>query len=281
MIVGIFAKTFGTTTAQACLEEAARAGYACVQFNMQCAGLPAMPAAIPVAVTEAVLHASQVAGVSIAAVSGTYNMIHPNPHVREQGLVRLAVLAGASAAMGFDLITLCTGSRDPDDQWRFHPDNRSPSAWRDLMADMEKAVAIAEAYNVRLGIEPELANVVSSAEHAKRLIDELRSERVQVVFDPANLFEVATPGEQRVIVTKALGLLGDSIAIAHAKDRSPDGTFTRAGKGVLDYRHYIAGLRAVGFRGPLIAHGLSRHDAPLVAEFLGGLLSTEPAFDLP
>ena len=40
---------------------------------------------------------------------------------------------------------------------------------------METAIAAAEANDVYLGIEPELANVVSSAEAARRLIDEMES----------------------------------------------------------------------------------------------------------
>ena len=43
-------------------------------------------------------------------------------------------------------------------------------------------------------------------------------------------------------------------------------------KGVLDYAHYIARLRASGFDGDLVAHGLSAEEAPEVARFLRGLL---------
>ena len=36
-------------------------------------------------------------------------------------------------------------------------------AWRELLVEMARAVKVAEASGVDLGIEPELANVVSSA----------------------------------------------------------------------------------------------------------------------
>ena len=49
---------------------------------------------------KAVASAAQTCGVSIAAVSGTYNMIHPNPAVRDQGQARLEVLASRCKAMG-------------------------------------------------------------------------------------------------------------------------------------------------------------------------------------
>jgi sugar phosphate isomerase/epimerase len=66
---------------------------------------------------------------TMAAVSGTFNMIHPNPRKRRDGLRRLGVLAGACGQLGTSVITLCTGTRDPEDMWRSHPENDVPEAW--------------------------------------------------------------------------------------------------------------------------------------------------------
>jgi sugar phosphate isomerase/epimerase len=206
--------------------------------------------------------------VAIAAVSGTYNMIHPDPQVRAAGHARLEVLAAACAGLGTRLITLCTGTRDPLDQWKEHADNGNAEAWRDLLASMETAIVIADQYDIELGIEPELANVVSSAQRARDLIDQLRSPRLRIVLDPANLFEVATLAEQRATVAAAIDLLADRIALGHAKDRHADGRFATAGTGVLDYPHYLACLKRAGFDGPLITHGLGAEEAPGVAMFL-------------
>jgi sugar phosphate isomerase/epimerase len=273
MQLGIFAKTFATTGALPTLEAVRRAGYATAQFNLACLGLPSMPDAVPPGAPGEIAAASARTGVTIAAVSGTWNMIHPDRAVRAKGLRRLAVLAAACRPMGTRLVTLCTGTRDPDDQWRAHPDNASPAAWRDLRAEMEAAAAIADAHDVDLGIEPELANVVSSAAAARRLLDEIASPRLRIVLDPANLFERAAPAERRRLVEEAAALLGPDLAMAHAKDRTPDGGFTAAGRGVVDFAHFIACLRAAGFDGPLVAHGLAATDAPAAAAFLGRLLA--------
>src|SRR5690606_16651568 len=101
------------------------------------------------------------------------------------------VIAASCTAIGTGIVTLCTGTRDPDDQWRYHPDNGSPQAWRDMLAEMEKAVEIAMRHDIRLGIEPELANIVDSAKAARRLLDDIGGDRLVVVLDPANLFEKA------------------------------------------------------------------------------------------
>jgi sugar phosphate isomerase/epimerase len=122
-------------------------------------------------------------------------------------------------------------------------------------------------------VEPELANVVSGAKKAKRLINECKSPRIKIILDAANLFEIETPNAQRRIVSEAIEELAPYIAMAHAKDRSADGSFVAAGTGVLDYAHYLNALKNAGFDGPLIAHGLSANDASAVASYLNKLLS--------
>jgi sugar phosphate isomerase/epimerase len=272
MRLGIFSKTFEGTDPTAVLASVAQAGFTAAQYNMACSGLPAMPDQIGPEVAQAVTRAAKETAVEITAVSGTYNMIHPDVKAREAGHVRLETLAKACAGLGTPLITLCTGTRDPKDQWHEHPDNDTPEAWKDLLKSMETAVAIADKYDVYLGIEPELANVVNSAQRARQLIDQLGSPRLRIVLDPANLFEVATLDEQRGIVTAAIDLLADRIAMGHAKDRHADGRFATAGTGVLDYSHYLSRLKAVGFDGTLITHGLAAAEAPGVARFLKRVL---------
>jgi sugar phosphate isomerase/epimerase len=268
MQLGIFAKTFPGADPATVLAAVRDAGFATSQFNMACCGLPSMPDEIDAATIGAIRAAQGSTGVANIAMSGTFNMIHPDPGVRATGLRRLRVLAEASRALGIRIVTLCTGTRDEEDQWRHHPDNVTPEAWHDLLAGMEAAVEIAERHEVVLGIEPELANVVASAAKAKQLLDDIDSDRLGIVLDPANLFEVASLEEQRRLGSDAIELLGDRIVMGHAKDRTPDGGFTTAGQGVLDYAHYLTALKATGFDGPLVTHGLSAAEAPGVARFL-------------
>jgi sugar phosphate isomerase/epimerase len=271
MRLGIFAKTFAGSDPLTVLQAAKDAGFASVQYNMACSGLPAMPDALSPDQTAAVARASSTTGVAIAAVSGTYNMIHPDPAVRAAGLRRLKVLIDSAAALGTGLVTLCTGTRDPDDQWRHHPDNGTPEAWRDLLDEMAKACALAEPVGVKLGIEPELANVVDAAARARALIDTLQSPALAIVLDPANLFEVCPLPQQRDILSHAIDLLADRIVMAHAKDRDAQGGFATAGTGVVDFPHFLTRLRAVGFDGDLVTHGLTAPEAPAVAAFLATL----------
>jgi sugar phosphate isomerase/epimerase len=272
MRLGIFAKTFPGNEPDAVLAAVKQAGYEMTQFNLACAGLPSMPDAVPADAVASIRAAARSAGVSLAALSGTYNMAHPDKAVRDDGLRRLAVVIGAAAALDIPLVTLCTGSRNAADQWAYHPDNGQPAAWSDMATEMEKALALAEAAGVDLGIEPEQANIVTSAKDATRLIAEMGSRHLKIVLDPANLFEHATPDEARAIVAAAIDEAAGHTAMAHAKDRHGDGRFATAGQGIVDFPDFVARLKAAGFDGSLVTHGLSAGEAPGVAAFLRGLV---------
>ena len=268
MQLGIFAKTFEGRNPAEILPQVKAAGFATAQYNMACSGLPSLPDAVSEKVTDSIRAAMAQSDVSLYALSATYNMIHPDPSVREKGHGALRVLAKVASQLSIPLLTLCTGTRDPNDQWRRHPGNDGQDAWRDLLQSMERAISIAEEHGTDLGIEPELGNVVSSAAKAKQLIGDMKSPYLKIVFDPANLFEIATEAEQRWTISYAIDLLADRIVMAHAKDRAADGAFVAAGKGVLDYSHFLGQLRKSGFTGPLVTHGLAASEAPEVAAFL-------------
>jgi sugar phosphate isomerase/epimerase len=275
MQIGIFAKTFAAEGALASLSAVRDAGYAVAQFNLAVLGGSSMPQTIEPATCAEIVAASAKAGVGIAAVSGTYNMIHRDKAQRDDGFARLAALIHAAPLMGIRLVTLCTGTRHATDQWAHHPDNAGAEAWRDLLVEMQRAVIVAETSGVDLGIEPELANVIASAPLARRLIDELTSPRLKIVLDPANLFETAPTAARQAIIAEAVDLLADRIVMAHAKDRGADGSFVAAGSGVIDFPHFVRTLRAAGFDGPLVTHGLSEAEAPKVAAFLHRVVADE------
>jgi sugar phosphate isomerase/epimerase len=268
MQLGILAKTFSAIGARKSLQAVRDAGFECAQFNMACVGLPSLPAEIPQSICDEITAATRETKISITAVSATYNMIHPDIAQRQDGMKKLAVMLKSAKAFGTDLVTLCTGTNDPLDQWRYHPDNQSAESWQALRSEMETAVALADQYDVNLGIEPELANVINSAETAHRLIGEINSKRLRIILDPANLFEKSDLVQQTEIVSKAVDLLGDRIAMAHAKDRNAQGQVVAVGKGIIDFSHFVRCLKTANFTGPLVTHGLNENEAPAVAEFL-------------
>ncbi len=272
MQLGIFAKTYSRNTLTEIYKQMQADGMQANQFNMACVGLPSMPDAISPEVVADIQTTSAQFDIEMVALSGTFNMIHPDQQVVQTGLNQLAVLAEVAPQIGTDLITLCTGTRDAEDKWRHHPDNTTPEAWSDLLKSMEQALKIAEKFDVNFGIEPEKANVIDSAQKARQLLDHFATPRLKIVLDPANLFEKATPTEANNLLDEACDLLANDIVIAHAKDRDAEGNFVAAGHGMLDYAHYIHKLKAMNFTGPLILHGLSEAEVSGCVNFVKNFL---------
>ena len=271
MQIGIFSKTFVRIGLDVVLDAIDAHGLTSVQFNLSSAGLPTdMPATLDAATCDWIRNELATRQITMSAISGTYNMIHPDPQQRQAGLDQLRLLASYCSRLGTRLITLCTGTRDPQSMWRWHADSYLPDAWQDLSTEMAKALEIAEKYGVTLGIEPEVSNVVDSAQGARRLLDEMRSPNLKIVMDGANLFHQGTLPRMRELLDEAFDLLGAEIALVHAKDLLRDGEAgnAAAGTGLLDYDHYIHLLRASGYQGALILHSLAESQVASSVQFL-------------
>jgi len=277
MEIGIMARTFVRPTLTETLDAIRAHGIESVQFGLECAGLSPMPDRIDPGDCDRIRRELAARGVRMAAVSGTFNMIHPDPAERRRGLQRLRELASACDRLGTSIITLCTGTRDPASMWRRHPENDSPEAWEDLLASMREAARIAEECGVTLAVEPEVSNVVDSARKARALLDALASPHVKIVIDGANLFHAGELPRMREILDEAFALLGPDIVLAHAKDLSRDGEagHDAAGTGLLDYDRYVALLGAVGFDGPLVLHSLQEAQVAGCVAFLRGKLGAQ------
>lgn len=264
MQLGIHIGTFPRPTVEAALDAVAEHGLGAIHFNFKAAGLESMPERIAPDLCRRIAREAAARGIAIATLSGTFNMIHPDRRRRREGLRRLDVLAASARPLGTSAISLSTGTRDPDDMWRRHPDNDTPEAWQEMVEAMTAAVEIADRHDVTLGIEPEVSNVVDSAAKARRLLDTFRSPRLAIVMDGANLFHAGQLARMHAVLDEAFALLGPDIVAAHAKDLDRDGEAGQiaAGTGVLDYDHYLACFHRAGFNGPLILHSLHESDVP-------------------
>jgi sugar phosphate isomerase/epimerase len=275
--IGILTNTFQQHSLAGVLDAIAAHGLRHVQFDLNCAGLPSLPDAIDPTAAQTIAAALAQRNITMSAISGTFNMIHPDVAVREAGLRQLDTLAGACRHLGTNVITLCTGTRDTTSMWRRHPDNDTPEAWRDLLASMTRAAEIAECHGITMAFEPEVNNTVDSAQKARRLIDEVGSPRIKVVMDGANIFHAGELPRMTDILKEAFDLLGNDIALAHAKDLDHDGNAGHlpAGQGRLDYALYLSLLRQSGYAGTIILHGLNEAQVDGCVDFLSRNFSTE------
>lgn len=273
MVPGVFARTYASKDPAVLFAHARRDGFATLQFNLSCAGLDPLPAQLPSGAGEAVLAAANANGVALCALSGTYNMAHPDPERRNADRRGFINAVYAARAMGVGLVTLCTGSRDALNMWRAHPDNASTEAWSDMRAELDWALSIAEAAGISLGVEPEPGNVVADAPLARRLLDEVGARRLGIVLDAANLLPSEELSRQADVVAKATDLLGGDLLLVHAKDVDEKGKVVPAGRGAVDLPNFVKRVRSTGYDGALVGHGFDEPDAPAVAVYLQSLIS--------
>ena len=230
-----------------------------VQFNMSSAHLEGPLAGRVDTVCPSINQAIAERGMSIAALGGEVNMVHPDETQRRQAIERLRLSIEACGPIGTSVIATCTGSRDPQSMWRNHPDNATDEAWRVLLGTLEEVLPLAEAAGVTIAFEPEVNNVANTAKKSRRLIDELGSPNLGVVMDAANIFNNGDLPRMADILDEAFELLGGHVAIAHGKDLDHDGDagHLAAGTGKLDYARYVRLLCSLPFNVPVILHGLN------------------------
>jgi len=90
---------------------------------------------------QRITDAAEQATVELAAISGTFNMAHPDPAFRREGLMKFEILSEVTARLRIPVITLCTGTRDPVNIWKWHPENDSKEAWGDMVQSIEAALS--------------------------------------------------------------------------------------------------------------------------------------------
>ena len=265
--IGIFANTFKSSNFEGVLEAVKAHGMATIELNLSSLGLATLAgtdtlplaAALSEGLIQKVQSACREQGITIVSLAAYFNMIHPDKEQRNAGLRQLEPLMKLAKALDIEILALCTGTRDPDQMWRYHPANHEPQAYRDLFDSLNEALAMAETYDRVLAFEPEVNLVIDSPRKARDLLAEIASPRLKVIFDPANIFPKGGLNHMHQLMTEAAHLLAADIVLAHAKDILEDGQAgdVAAGKGKLDYRHYLRLLREIEFGGAILLHGLS------------------------
>ena len=83
MDLGVFSRTYHPVGIDRICAQIARDGFQAIQFNISSAGLPSLPKAWTEAVIQEVMASATHSGLSICALSGTYNMAHPEFTTRQ------------------------------------------------------------------------------------------------------------------------------------------------------------------------------------------------------
>lgn len=96
--------------------------------------------------------------------------------------------------------------------------NQTEEAYQHLLKNMKVLCREAEKLGVMIGVEGVHCYVINSPRRMKRLLDDLHSDNVRVIFDPVNYLTVENYQEQDALIEEQFELLGDKTEVLHLKD---------------------------------------------------------------
>ncbi len=246
MRIGVRAHDLGKAAAEIMAERVAARGLACVQLTLPEAieGQDGAPGRLNPGLAVQVGEAFRARGVQIAVLSCYINLLHPDARERRRQLELFKEHLRYVRDFGCGIVATETGSLNPD--WSFHPGNHSEKSFRRMLAGLGEMVAEAERFGVLVGVEGVAQFVASSPKRIRRMLDAIRSNNLQIVFDPVNLLSPDNWQEADRLIEESFQLFGDRIAALHAKDFLFEGGRIRSvplGRGRLNYRLLLGLVR--------------------------------------
>jgi len=239
-------------------------------IEMPCDGSPILNDEL----TTAVQKALNENGVKVAMMGAYFNPIHSNKELVAGTVENFKNHLKKAKFFGTDFVGTETGSYN-DDQWTWHENNDSDAAFQEVLRIFRELLPIAEETGTYLTIEPAYHHVISTPARLKRLVDELDSPNVRVIFDLFNLLHKGNTAEQRVLVDEMVEYFNDKIVIVHAKDfiiNAGELVQVAPGKGDLDYPYLISQLRTLQTVPDIVLEGVVGEDIAFSRDFLSKLL---------
>lgn len=179
------------------------------------------------------------------AVLGCYlNLANPNPESLDK--IRKRYLTHIRFASLLDVGVVGTETGAVNEEYKFEERNHSEEALDIFIHNVRPVVEYAEKMGVIFAIEPVYKHIVCNPKRARRVLDEINSPNLQIIFDPVNLLDISNYKNRDEIIGEAMELLGDDIAMIHIKDFVvEDGKLVSvaAGTGEMDYTKIMKFIR--------------------------------------
>ena len=175
-------------------------------------------------------------GVRISVLGCYVNIVHPDLAERASLLARFKEHLRFARDFGCSVVATETASLNAD--WSWHPDNGGEAAFTEAIHSIEELVTEAEKFGVFVTIEGVATHVMNTPKRLRRMLDTVRSNNLQILFDPVNLLNTENHQAQDRLMRESFDLFGDRIIVIHAKDFVVDTGRVRAvpaGQGLLNY----------------------------------------------
>ncbi len=185
-------------------------------------------------------------GLDVAVLGNYLNLAHPDSDALAAIQEMYYAHIRFAALLGCGMVGTETGA--PNAEYKTTPECRSDAALAAFIKNLRPVVRCAESYGVTVAIEPVTRHIVYDAKRCRRVLDEIGSHNLQVLFDPVNLLDANNAGHAGEVFDETIELLGKDICMLHLKDYvRTGGTDLKsigAGTGEMDYTRVMRFVKA-------------------------------------
>ncbi|BAL81850.1 hypothetical protein SELR_01420 [Selenomonas ruminantium subsp. lactilytica TAM6421] len=179
------------------------------------------------------------------AVLGCYkNLAHPDraelQRIQENYIAHLRM----AVSLGCSVVGTETGA--PNAEYQYEPQCHTEMALQTFLHGLEPVVEAAEKLGVLLAIEPVWNHIVWNPQVARRVIQEMASPNLRIIFDPVNLLSGENYQDRDRVIGEAIEQFGEYVEVVHLKDFQVQGEKLSAvapGTGLMDYKPLLAYLK--------------------------------------
>lgn len=236
MKLGILAHTYGKLPAAELARKVAEEGFTSVQLALLKAigDIDCSPGKLSPGLANHIAETFEREGVRIAVLGCYIDPVHPDVDVRRAEIARFKEHLRLARDFGCGLVGTETGSIRTYAQ--SHPLDYEEQGWGTLRETMTELVEEAEKWGVKLAMEPVAGHTLHSLDHFRRLIEEVPSSTIGLLFDACNLLNEERLPKQDELIREAFETLADRMVLVHAKDLDfgEGGHFAGSGQPRLD-----------------------------------------------
>ena len=250
---GLRAHDFGTLPAAELGAFVASSGAQCIQLALAKAlpGEHLLPADFGEGGLASIRKALDDQGLKVAVLGCYIDMVTPDEAEREFSFRCFEEHLAATASLGCRIVGTETGSPEP----YLHEPGGREKAFLLALDGLRRLIKTAEKEGVYLGLEAVAEyHAISSLAHMARVIDDLKSPALGVIFDPVNLVPPGGIADMDGFLDECFATLGQHIVALHVKDyrmeEGPEGPVKSAalpaGLGEVDWEGVFYRLMKAG-----------------------------------
>lgn len=155
-------------------------------------------------------------GINISILGCYINLANPDDKELNELLDTFKEHIRFAKYLGCNIVGTETGALNRE--YIYTEKNNTEEAFQRSLNSIKVLVEEAEKFGVSVGIEGVTKHVMNTPERLKRALDSVKSNNLQVIFDPINFIDESNYERQDEIIKKAFELFGEKIAMIHAKD---------------------------------------------------------------